>query len=543
MMRSCMLALFGAQLLVGPALASEAQNPMVAPMLAMAEKAIDAAIERDVAAGHIVGIVVGITDRDRMFSVSAHGLADRKSRKAMRIDDRLPIGSISKSFTSVALLRLMDQHRFDPAMPIKAVMPWFATDPRYAPLTGAQLMAHTAALPRYRSDMSSSRAAAAAMRDWVMPYAPGSHYSYSDTGYQILGYALESIEHRPYRAAIDADLLQPLGMSSTLAVIDNAQQAHLPVSYQRDVAGNWVEAPWFEYAAGDGSIVTTANDLGMYVRMLLNDGATSHGPLLSSAAFRALTTPVLADYAFGLVTKAEDGSPALRHSGAIAGFRARIEARRDDGFGIVILSNGLDDPKLAGWIVETVRRAYHGMSPLSPPPPPAPRPSIAAFAGTYRDADGHELTIRTAGGMLLIDGARPIPLQRLGNDIFAAPTDAPDINAYIFTDEGVSHGSAWFARGKATATPEPYRALVGHYSSHNPEGPDTRIFVRNGALTIREDGDGPKGDVQLLPADDGAYRRAAPTGDPERYTFDTVIQGHALRLLASGQPVYRVDTP
>ncbi len=538
-MKSLIWSLLGAQFVTGAAWAS-APRP---PLLAAAEQAIDRAIARDIAAGHIVGYVIAITDRDRMLIVSAHGFADLKSRTPMRVDDALPIGSISKSFTSVALLRLMDQHRFDPALPISAVLPWFATDPRYKPITGSQLMSHTAALPTYRSDMSSSRAAALAMREWVMPYAPGSHYYYSNTGYQILGYALEAIEHRPYRAAIDADVFQPLGMTSTSAVIDDSMQQRLPVSYMRDVAGHWVEAPWFEYAAGDGSVATTASDLGSYVRMLLNRGALPGGRLLSPAAFRALTTPILSDYAFGLRTRAADGSPTLFHGGAIAGFRARIEARPADGFGIVLLSNGIDDPELAAWIVETVHRAYHGEAPTEPPPLPAPPPPAEHFAGTYRDAAGKVLIIRAGAGGLLVDGPDLIALHRIGPDIFAAPSDAPDVDAYIFTNEGVSHGADWFARGKALPVPKEYRALVGHYTSHNPEGPDSRIFVRDGALMLRNIGEGAKGDIKLLPLGNGTYRLAEPDQNPERLRFDTVIEGRALRLLVSGQPVYRVDTP
>jgi hypothetical protein len=277
--------------------------------------------------------------------------------------------------------------------------------------------------------------------------------------------------------------------------------------------------------------------------MLLNGGKAANGPLLSPVAFRTLTTPVLSDYAFGFRVKSADGSPALWHGGSIAGFKARIEAKPDEGFGVILLTNGIDDMDLMSWIVETVRRAYHGQDPTSPPPLPAPAPSADTFAGTYRDAAGNALTVRSADGGMMIDGASAISLRRIGPDIFAAPIDAADADAYIFTPEGVSHGAVWFARASARPSASEYRALVGHYSSHNPEGPDNRIFVRNGELMMRSFGEGAKGDTRLLATPDGSYRPSAPAGSPERYRFDTLIDGHMLRMLASGQPVYRVDTP
>lgn len=509
--------------------------------LAQAERAIKRSLEREVAADQLVGIVWAVTDRDRLLAIAAHGYADRKP---MRTDAPMPIGSISKSFTAIALLRQMDRQRFDPAQPISTVLPWFVTDPRYPPVTGLQLLTHTAALPHYRSDLSSNRMAAVAMRDWKMAYAPGEHFWYSDIGYQILGYALEAIEHRSYRAAIDADILKPLGMVSTVAVIDDAQRPALPIPYARDGAGKWVEGPWFEYTASDGSVVATATDLAAYLRMLLNGGVTPKGPLLSPAAFQALTTPAQDGYALGLLTKAPDGSNALWNSGAIAGFKTLVDARPADGVGVVVLSNGMADIHLADWIVETIHRAYRDQPPTAPPLPLQPPPPAASFAGLYRDAGGKRLTLRAEHGILAIErDDRAEPLRRNGADVFSTAADVADADAYIFAENGVSHGAEWYAKTAPAATPTGLKVLVGHYTAHNPEGPDSRVFVQDGMLMIRQSGETAGGDVRLLPAGETEFRPSAPVHNPERISFDTVVDGHALRMTVSGQHLYRIDTP
>ena len=509
--------------------------------LVQAERAIKRSVEREITAGRVVGLVWAVTDRDHLLTISAHGYADRKMRRPMPADAPKPIGSISKSFTAVALLHQMDRGRFDPAQPISTVLPWFVTDPRYPPVTGLQLLTHTAALPHYRSDLSSNRMVAVAMRNWKMSYAPGEHFWYSDIGYQILGYALETIEHRPYRAVIDADILKPLGMDSTVAVIDDAQRPMLPIPYVRDGAGDWVEGPWFEYAASDGSIVATATDLGAYLRMLLNSGGAPRGPLLSPAAFRVLTTPAREGYALGLLTKAPGGSDALWNSGAIAGFKTLVDARLSDGIGVVVLSNGMADVRLADWIVETVHRAYHHQAPTQPPRPLQSARSAASFSGVYKDADGRSLTLLVDHGALAVarDGTAE-GLRRNGANLFSAQTD---IDGYIVAEDGVSQGSDWYAKGAPVATPDGFKALVGHYTAHNPEGPESRVFVRNGMLMIQQVGETAGCDVQLAPAGANDFRPSAPDYNPERISFDTVVDGHALRMTVSGQALYRIDTP
>jgi D-alanyl-D-alanine carboxypeptidase len=204
-------------------------------------------------------------------------------------------------------MQLAEEKRFDPHAPITRYLPSLVVHSRFAPITGHDLLSHTAGLPNYLPDSASSRFAAVQLRDFTPTYAPGTHFWYSNTGYQLLGYVLENIERSSYTEILRRRVLEPLKMTSTSAVIDDAQRTKMVVSYVRwPYDGSYVEAPWFEYSAGDGSIVANVSDMAAYTRVFLNKGAG----VLSEKAFAALTIPVLEDYAYGLRVRTEEGRSA-----------------------------------------------------------------------------------------------------------------------------------------------------------------------------------------------------------------------------------------
>jgi D-alanyl-D-alanine carboxypeptidase len=535
---------------------ARAESTTVDSRLDAAVIAINGALERSL----MPGVVVGITDRTRTRKVVAHGYADLKTKAPLTPDSLFAIGSISKSFTAVALMELHDAGRFDPQASIQHYLPWFTVKSRYPAITGHQLLSHTAGLPLYRADMSSSRYAAYVQRELEPAYAPGSHYWYSDLGFQILGYALETIANAPYQTFVRQNVLDKLGMTSSFAVVDDSMRSALPVSYvEWPYDGKEVESPWFEYAAADGSIASTAADMCAYARFILNRGVGDHGRVLSEESFELLTTPVLEGYAYGLRVRKADGDTLIGHSGGIAGFESRLEAHMNDGFAVVLLSNGGLDAGKEKWIIDAVQAAYRGTPLPTPTAPIPPTPGAEEYAGAYRASGGGTLNfIRRESQLLLQHGDTTTTLIRMGTDSFRTPTDARDEFPFIFgrasSDAGspvvgVSRGAEWLVNdryigGTAPAAPDDYLAYVGHYENHNPEGPRVRVFVRGSRLMALMEGEVPTTGIEALDrVGDATFRPAKPSYNPERLRFDTVVDGHALRLFVSGAPLYRVDTP
>jgi D-alanyl-D-alanine carboxypeptidase len=521
------------------------------------------AIERTLASSTDPGVVVAITDHHQTQKIMVHGFADLKRGIPLTADSRFAVGSISKSFTAVALMQLAQEHRFDPKAPINRYVHPFGVSSRFPDITGHDLMSHTAGLPNYLVDASSSRFVLAKLKEFEPRYPPGTHFWYSNTGFQVLGYALENIEGMPYPAIIQRRIFDRLGMHSSVAVLDDSLRTSLPVSYSRwPYDESYVESPWFEYAAADGSIVSNAEDLCAYMRFILNKGRSGNTRLLGDEAFRLLTTPILDEYAYGLEVRRIEGDTVIGHSGSIGGFDNRVEAHMNDGFALIVLTNGGMSQDLQQWVIDVVTAAYRGK-----PLPPAPMPQRPGrsddrrFAGHYLSASGggggsDSLTFEFVDGHLVLDAeGTHVPLQRMGSGVFRA-SRADDAYPFFFgPNDGaavpaseVSQGAVWYTnssfRGKIEpAAPPEYSAYVGHFENNGVEGPAVRVFVRNGRLLIDFGFEDLK--PRALQATDhpGEFRIAEPDYNPALLRFDTVIEGHALRLELSGVPLYRKDTP
>jgi hypothetical protein len=289
--------------------------------------------------------------------------------------------------------------------------------------------------------------------------------------------------------------------------------------------------------------------MAAYVRVILNRGALPNERLISERAFTLMTTPALENYAYGLGVRTVDGDTVIAHGGAIAGFNAQIEAHMNDGYGVVMLTNGPTNP-LGLWILNTIKAAVRNQ-PL--PTPPARRSGQLAnardWAGVYQSPEGRLIEFIAANDALSLKrDAGTIPLTRFAADGFRASTSDLMAFPFVFERQGgevvqVSHGPEWYFSpayaGPKTFEEKPeFRAYVGRYENHNPESSPVRVFINRGQL-IAASGGGAGQPLRLISP--GLFKPASPDFNPERYAFDSIVDGHALRLTISGMPLYRID--
>lgn len=489
-------------------------------------------------------LVVAVTDRDRTLMVATHGFADIDRRIAAKQDTRFAIGSISKSFAAVALMQIADEGRFDPDAPIARYVPEFRPQGSHAPITGHSLMSHSSGLPNYLAYVASMRFLATALQDFEPPYAPGEHFWYSNSGYQLLGYAAEAIDRLPFPLVLQRRILDPLGMAATTPQIDERLRGRMANSYERTPDGRLAAAPWFDHVAADGAIVSTAPDMMSYARMLLSRGKTANGRMLSESAFARITTPVRDDYGYGF--DIADKGERLFHTGSIAGFQAYFSVHLGQGLGIVILGNGPADRALRERIVARLFGT-----------PPVPQPDLtwrdsASFAGSFIGANGNVLRFRTgmAEDLLLDEGGEVLALARIGREGWGAYVTPKGPRTFLFFRDAsgavseVSDGGATYVHeGLAlpATPPTTYRALVGRYAAHGEEGPSVRIYTRGAALAISYADSALA--TPLVEDGAGVFRFEKPTYAPEWLRFDTIVDGKAQRLIFSGAALYRVDLP
>lgn len=489
-------------------------------------------------------LVVAITDRDRTVMVAAHGYADIDRRIAATADTRFAIGSISKSFAAVALMQMADEGRFDPEAPIARYLPDFHVRGSYAPITGASLMSHTSSLPNYLANVASMRFLIAALADFEPRYAPGEYFWYSNSGYQLLGYAAEAVDGRPFPMILQQRILDPLAMTATAPQIDERQRQQMATSYERAPDGDLVVAPWFEHIAADGAIVSNAPDMTAYARMLLARGRAPNGRLLSDRALMRIATPVRDDYGYGFDI-AEHGK-MLFHTGSIMGFQAYFAVHLEKGLGIVILGNGPADRALRERVVARLFGTARN------PVPDLTWRGTQSFSGRFAGPGGKALEFRPrpSGDLLVYDGGETSPLARIGREGWGAHLTPTGPRAFLFFRDAsgevseVVEGDATFVRADGTPAPmapTSYRPLVGRYSAHGEEGPSVRIYARGRKLVMSyADSSLP---MPLAEDGPGHFRFETPDYAPEWLRFDTFAEGKAQRLLLSGVPLYRIELP
>lgn len=523
---------------------------------------IDQYVQAEMQRANTPGLSLALVDRQGLLTVRTYGYADLERRSPVTTSTRFQIGSISKSFTVIALLRLMEEGRFNPKQPVRSYLPWFTPKTKWRAVTAHDLLTHTSGLPADRDDIPSSPAQAYMARERTLGSAPGSYWAYSNIGYQVLGVLLTSLERERYAAIIGRRLLGPLGMRATEAEFTHDTRPTLATGYEplyddrpSRPGDPLVVAPWVEYGSGDGSIVSTPADLGQYLIMLLNRGAGPSGRVMTEASYdlmmgqHAVTERGGDHYGYGMFLGQLDGRPIFWHSGGMLGYTSHLAGDPERGLGAVAFVNGPGSPgRVARFAMRALAAAIAGDSLPQLPPvrDPILADSAARYAGSYRSPEGVSLVFEASGdSLLLVQGERRTALLPNGEDRFLGPR--PDFALFPLVFErdstgvtGVAYGGKWYAgaryRGPTTFRyPAAWDAYVGHYRIMQPWEPNFRIIIRRGALYWV----GPDGDEEpLTPLANGEFRVGVPNS-AERLTFSSIVDGKALVATFSGMGYYR----
>ena len=503
------------------------------------------------------GIALAITDRDGLLATRSYGYADLAAGAPVTPETWFQHGSIGKSFSAIVTLQLVEEGVLDLQAPVTRYLPWFAVGGGHEPITLHHLLTHTSGLPAGTDFSPDQRYEIWALRE-VEAAAPGSRMRYSNVGYRVLGLVLEAVTGQSYAEMITQRILQPLGMHDTRAVIDNAMRQRQAVAYieyfndrpWRPEHG-FAPAPWFETNSADGCIAGTAADLATYLRMLLNGGVGPQGRILSPESFATLTAPHAqarwGTYGYGLIVGERHGREFIGHEGGMVGFIAAMFGDVPSGLGVVMFTNSTQDLEgIASFVLETLVAAREGR-PL-PELPADPEIDLADYAGTFRAGEEIVRAEVVEDQLVLTWDGLPLPLEPQGvppePDWFLSSVPGYDRFPFHFqrgedgSVTGLTHGAHWLpAEGNTDVTtfdtPAAWAAYPGHYRSHNPWNPGFRIVLRQGELWLVNTW----GEDRLIPDGDGFVVDATPEG-PERFVFDTIVDGQAWRVGSPGGEMY-----
>lgn len=508
------------------------------------------------------GMTLGIANRDGLIRASTYGFADTKAGLRVAPETMFQIGSVSKSFVGLTLVQLRDEGKLDFNKPVVEYLPWLKLDSKFDAITTHHILSHTGGLP------GAPLLLDALLADIPVAYAPGTRFLYSNTGYNILGFLIEALDKRPFAEAMRARILAPLEMTASSPIITNDLRRLMAVGYEPLVEGKPFplrgpvgEAQWLEVDIAAGSIASTPADMAKYIRMLTNRGALPKGRLVSEEGFALFIKPAInspyrgepASYGYGIWVSDVAGHTRLRHTGGMVAFSSSLDVDVTSGIGAFASVNanlrGYRPVAVTKYAIELLNASLEG-KPLPDPPPPAPAPdevkNAAEYAGFYTSPTGKKLEFSAEGNKLVLaHRGRRIVLERAGTDRFIVKH--PDFDTFVlgFARENqqvtqVLHGPDWYMGAKYNGpktfeTKKEWEGYVGHYQNDSPWYGDTRVVLRKGQLFV-------DGVQRLVPRADGKFGIGDPEA-PDWVSFESVIDGRAMRLNYSGIVFRRVFTP
>ena len=508
------------------------------------------------------GMTLALANRDGLIRVSTYGFADTKEKARVVPETMFEIGSISKSFVALALLQLRDEGKLDLNKPVIEYLPWLKISSKFEPVTTHHLLSHTAGLP------GAPLLLDALLKELWTAYAPGKRFLYSNIGYNILGFLIETLDNRPFAEAMYQRMLLLLGMTASSSIISNSLRRQMAVGYEPlnesqpfVYGGPLAEAQWIEVDVAAGSIASTPTDMSKYMRMLLNRGALPKGRLVSEESFKLFTTPAVdspfrgepAGYGYGVWVSDIQGHTRLRHTGGMVAFSSSIDVDLGAGVGAFASVNA----NLRGYRPVTVTKyavdllnASLANKPLpdAPVSPPLDEVKNAAdYAGVYTSPDGKKLELASEGDKLVLlrDGRKIVLQHASGGDRFVVKYSGFDryVLGFVRENQQVTqafYGSDWYAgphyNGPRTfETPREWEGLAGHYFNDSPWYGDTRVVLRRGQLFL-------DGTVPLVPRSDGKFG-VGDSEAPDWIAFEAIVNGRAMQLNYSGIVFRRMFTP
>lgn len=353
----------------------------------------------------LTGAVWATVTPEGTIAVDAAGLKDARTGELLSSDDRIHIGSVTKTLLAAGVLKLVTEDRLALDTPISELLPdlvfdnpWAASDP----IRLRHLLDHTAGLDDARlwqvfslkpdADTPLAEAFAGDPALLRVRSRPGSRCSYSNMGYGLLGMVIESVTGERYEHYLDTHLLQPLAMHdssfSFVSQVGPKADARLAMGhFENGVTQTAVPI----YLRPAGQFTTTAKDMGLFGRFLMSDGRIRGETFIDADLLRAMGQPLRteaaqaglsAGYALGLSRRDRHGVVGRCRDGTTVGYRAMLCLFPEQQKAFFIAMNADSETADYGHFGALLVRALN-VDAVAPTMPGVPPDDIADWQGIY----------------------------------------------------------------------------------------------------------------------------------------------------------------
>lgn len=391
-----------------------------APELAEALRLLDAWVEARVAYDDIPGASIGVVVDQELVWSKGYGWADVAAQVPATPDTVYGICSISKLFTSIAVMMERDAGRLRLDDPVAAHLPHFtldATMPDGPPVTIRDLLTHSGGVPREADSpywaapdfpFPTREEIVEGLARQRMLYAPERYFQYSNLGMALLGQVVEETSGEVYERYVEQRILAPLKLGHTTARLPEGERGRaLATGYgTRSRIGERAAMPRYDTKgiAPAAGFASTVRDLAAFASWQFRVLSTGRDEVLKASTLREMQRPQWVDpdwkttWGLGYSVWRDGDTTYVSHGGSCPGYRTtiRLEPRRK--LAVIVMLNAMgESPEVVATqafkIVAPALKEKGGAKPATP------GTDLERFAGLYASAWGEIAVVPWRGGL------------------------------------------------------------------------------------------------------------------------------------------------
>ncbi len=352
---------------------------------------------------HIPGVTFSVVQNGELFFTKGYGYADLEKKISVIPNKTLfRVGSISKLFTATAIVQLVDRELINPDDDVNKYLKHFQLENNYPkPVTIANLLTHTGGFDERFIGVQALDASdviplgeylGTRMPARVLP--PGEVMSYSNHGFALAGYIVESVSGIPFSQYIDENILQPLAMDRSSFELPPHLADHLAVSYKYTEKKKTYKALPFDYLkiAPAGSLSATATDMANFAIAHLQNGRFGSQRILAETTAQQMHqqqfthNPRIPGMCWGFRESFQNQQRAIEHGGAVSGFSSQLFLLPSHNLGLFVSDNNNRRGGISGKLIKQFLDRYFPVSENSSVLQRSPEncDHIKRYAGSYR---------------------------------------------------------------------------------------------------------------------------------------------------------------
>lgn len=325
-----------------------------------------AVLDSLMAAAAIPGMSLAVGVDGEVVWSEGLGWADVEAHRPVTTATLFRVGSVSKPMTAIGLGLLIDSGLVDLDLPVQVYVPDF---PRKRwPVTTRQLGGHIAGVRHYRNDeflgavhYPDVRSGLAIFENDSLLFEPGTDYSYSSYGWNLIGAVVEGASGEPFLAFMASRVFIPLGMEATVPDQVGEPMPERTSFYELNEEGRVVRAPEVDnsYKWASGGFLSTPEDLIHLSRGVLGPGFLSAETLETLLTTQRLRDGTETGYGIGWREgRSTEGHRVASHTGGSVGGTTLLWIDRDTGLAVAITANRGDAPVTHFSLAERIAEAF-----------------------------------------------------------------------------------------------------------------------------------------------------------------------------------------